>query len=109
MLEKSQWRSPMVTRKPPLRAARPGEKAPKPSAPKNLKEAVLLSERDLLVMMRTKLASEIDSGVPPHTLAPLTRQLRDVDKEIRLLDAKAEQESDDDRARPDAAWDSTAL
>ncbi len=98
-----------MPRKPPLRVALPGETPPDRPRPKNLKEAVDLSERELLVMMRARLASEIDGGVPPHTLAPLTRQLRELDKEIRLLDAKAEQESDDDRARPDAAWDSTAL
>jgi len=52
----------------------------------------------------------MDAGVPPHTLAPLARQLREVDREIRLLDVKAEQESDDDNsARPDEAWDSSAL
>lgn len=55
-------------------------------------------------MMRSHIASEIDSGVPPHTLAPLTRQLRDLDKEIRLLDLKALQEADDDAEVPDEEW-----
>jgi hypothetical protein len=93
----------------PLRVARPGEKSSDLPRAKDLKEAVDRSERELLVMMRARLASEIDGGVPPHTLAPLVRQLREIDKEIRLLDAKAEQEAGDDSVRPDDAWDSAAL
>lgn len=80
-----------------------------PPEPKTLKDAAAVSERSLLVMMRTKIASEIDGGVPPHTLAPLSRQLRDIDKEIRLLDQKAKEEADEDGAAPDEAWDDEAL
>jgi hypothetical protein len=99
-----------MPRKPSLRVAVPGEKAPERPRAKDLKEAVERSERELLVTMRARLAAEIDGGVPPHTLAPLARQLREIDKEIRLLDAKAKQESDDDSARPDdEAWDSAAF
>src|SRR5215204_5171562 len=93
----------------PLRVARPGEKTLELPKAKDLKEAVDRSERELLVTMRARLASEIDGGVPPHTLAPLVRQLREIDKEIRLLDAKAEQEAGDDGARPDEAFDASAI
>lgn len=95
-----------MTRKSPLRVAT-AEDAPPP--PKTLKDAADLSERALLVMMRTKIAAEIDGGVPPHTLAPLTRQLRDIDKEIRLLDQRAREDRDDNSATPDEAWDAEAL
>ena len=99
-----------MPRKPPLRVAEPGETAPKLVPAKDLQEAVERSERELLVTMRARLAAVMDGGVPPHTLAPLARQLREIDKEIRLLDVKAAQESDDDNsARPDEAWDSSAL
>jgi len=80
-----------------------------PAAPKSLKDAVDVSERALLVTIRAKIASEIDGGVPPHTLAPLTRQLRDIDKEIRLLDQRAKEEADEDGASPDEAWSDEAL
>lgn len=78
-------------------------------APKTLKDAVDVSERALLVTIRAKIAAEIDGGVPPHTLAPLTRQLRDIDKEIRALDLRAKEEADEDAASADEEWDETAL
>jgi hypothetical protein len=80
-----------------------------PVAPKTLKDAVDVSERALLVTIRAKIAAEIDGGVPPHTLAPLTRQLRDIDKEIRLLDQRAHEEAGEDDVAPDEAFDAEAL
>jgi hypothetical protein len=78
------------------------------AAPKTLKDAVDVSERALLVTIRAKIASEIDGGVPPHTLAPLTRQLRDIDREIRALDLREQEAGEDDDA-PDEAFDAEAL
>ena len=80
-----------------------------PPAPKTLKDAVDVSERALLVTIRAKIAAEIDGGVPPHTLAPLTRQLRDIDKEIRLLDQRADEEAGEDDVAADEAFDAEAL
>lgn len=80
-----------------------------PAAPKTLKDAVDVSERALLVTIRAKIASEIDGGVPPHTLAPLTRQLRDIDREIRALDQRAHEEAADGDSAPDEAFDAEAL
>lgn len=77
--------------------------------PKTLKDAVEVSERALLVTIRAKIAAEIDGGVPPHTLAPLTRQLRDIDKEIRLLDQRAKEEAGADDVAADEAFDAEAL
>lgn len=64
---------------------------PKPKAT-TLKAAAENSERELLVMMRSNISDTIDAGVPAHTLAPLMRQMREIDKEIRTLDARAAQE-----------------
>lgn len=62
-------------------------------APNTLNEAAESSERALLVMMRKNISDTIGGGVPAHTLAPLMRQMREIDKEIRTLDARAEQDT----------------
>lgn len=91
-----------------LRAVAPDEK-PKPKKPANIKAAVDMQELVLLVAMRDKVAAEIDSGVPAHTLAPLMKQLRELDKEIRSIEAReaeqSEEPSSDDRGRADEAFD----
>jgi hypothetical protein len=65
-----------------------------------------------LVLLRHKLAVQLDEGVPTHALATLVRQLRDVDKDIRAIDARAALATEDDdegegRSRP--GWDESAL
>lgn len=90
-----------------LKVVTEGDAPPPP--PKTLKDAVDVSERALLVTIRAKIAAEIDGGVPPHTLAPLTRQLRDIDKEIRLLDHRAKEEARDGGVSADEEWDEAAL
>ena len=87
----------------------PGAKAPRKKAPATIKAAVDASERDLLVAMRAKAAAEIDRGVPAHTLAPLMRQLRDLDKEIRALDVRATQEAEQSGDVEDEAFDASAI
>lgn len=68
------------------------EDTPAPEAPKTVKAAAEHSERALLVSLRTKIATDIDAGVPPAYLAPLARQLREIDRDIRAMDARDEQE-----------------
>lgn len=78
--------------------------------PKNLQEAAESSERALLVMMRAKATREIDNGVPPAYLAPIMRQIRDIDREIRLIDEKARQEAEEDAAVAERrTWDPEAI
>jgi hypothetical protein len=89
-----------------LKVVTDGDVAP---APTNLKEAVESTERAVLVMIRAKIADELDSGVPPHTLAPLTRQLRDIDREIRALDVRELEEADANDVAPDEDFDTEAL
>lgn len=78
-------------------------------SPRTLSEAVKRTERDVLVTMRARLAAEIDGDIPPHTLAPLVRQLREIDKDIRLLDLKAKQEGAEDGVSPDESFDASAV
>ena len=78
-------------------------------APTTIKAAVEGSERALLVAMRKNVAGTIDAGVPAHALASLMRQLRELDKEIRAIDARAEQEAADGDSVSDEAFDAEAL
>ena len=79
-----------------------------PVSPKSVRDAAEHSERALLVALRTKIAADIDAGVPPHTLAPLSRQIREIDREIRALDQRAAEEGDGAEAE-DAAFDASAV
>ena len=89
-----------------LRAVGDDDVPPRPK-PTTIKAATECSELDLLIAMRDKISTEIDGGVPPHTLAPLMRQLRDLDKEIRSLAAR-EQDSAEDGSDGDS-FDASAI
>jgi hypothetical protein len=99
-----------MTRKLQAVADHPARRRGRP--PTRLISAVDKSEREVLVILRRKLAARLDEGVPTHALAALVRQLRDVDKDIRALDARAAQaddDEDDDDDGEQAGWDETAL
>lgn len=59
--------------------------------------------------MRDKIAAEIEGGVPPHTLAPLMRQLREIDKEIRALDLRNEQDAHASNGPVSTDYDSSSI
>ena len=74
------------------------------------------SERDMLVVLRRKLAAEIDAdNVRSAAMAALIRQFRDVDAKIRAIDAAAaaaaadDDGDDDDLDGDEAGWDPTKL
>ena len=94
-----------------LRAVGPDERppAPKKSKPRTIKAAVDMDERALLVALREKAASEIDAGVPAAYLAPVMRQLREIDREIRALDAREKQEAERGGPVEDETFDATAI
>lgn len=85
----------------------PDTKAAAP--PTGVYESANYSERALLVALRTRIAKDIDAGVPPAYLAPLARQVRDIDREIRALDARVEQEAAESGDVPDEAFDASAI
>ena len=66
-----------------------------PASPKTIKAAADVSERALLVALRTHLAAEMDKGaVPAHALAGVSSKIREYDREIRAIDAREREESD---------------
>ena len=85
--------------------------APPPKKPQatTLKDAAENSERELLVLMRSNISDTIGAGVPAHTLAPLMRQMREIDKEIRTLDARAAQEVSSGAKPVDNSYDASAI
>ena len=105
----------MTAKKPDLRVAGPNDKPiTKPPAEKLVAKAIDLSERDLLVTLRSKIATDIDHGVPAHTLAGLTKQLLELDQKIRAIDLALESEreasgGDSNEDAEDEAFDADAI
>ena len=92
----------------PLRAVTEADSA-KMAQPKSLKAAAERGERELLVSMRNEISDAVAAGVPPHTLAPLMRQLRDIDKEIRAYDMRVEQSQVESGYTVENTFDAEAL
>ena len=82
---------------------------PRRRSPRSVREAAGQGERSLLVKMRDTVAQKIDDGVPAHALAPLMRQLREIDKEIRAMDAAVEEEAAGGGVVADEAFDASAV
>lgn len=62
------------------------------------------SRRDLLVAMRSRVATAVENpDTPARDLASLTRRLMEIAKDIDVLDAK-EREVADAGATPDEHW-----
>jgi trans-aconitate methyltransferase len=67
-------------------------------------------EREMLVILRRKIAAQIDDGCGPAQLAALVRQFREIDKEIRGLDAAAaELDEENDDGSSSAEFDVDAI
>ena len=86
----------------------PGAQAEAP-IPTTIKAAAEHSERALLVAMRNRLAGDLDAGLPAHALAPVSRQLREIDREIRAIDARAAEEAKNGDPAEDQAFDASAV
>ena len=87
------------------------EDKPTKKAPATIKAAVDVSERALLVQMRSHLAARLDAGaVPAHALAGVMSKLREYDRDIRAIDARAAEESDgDEEQAEDGEFDASAV
>jgi len=82
-----------------LRVAAAGDT---PSAPLSITEALDAGPREVLAAMRLALAKKLDSGeVSSNAIASAYKELRELDRQIRALDA-AEQE-EQRRAAPTVA------
>lgn len=88
----------MAGKKAHLAAVPPGARAPR-KEPKNITEALDGSSRDVLGAMRRALAQKLDAGeVSSNAIASAYKELRELDRLIRLADreSSAEVSSGDD-------------
>ena len=79
------------------------------STPKNITEALDGSSRDVLAAMRRALAKKLDAGeVSSNAIASAYKELRELDRLIRLADRESEQREDHD-GDVDDAFDASAI
>jgi hypothetical protein len=82
----------MNDQRPPLRSVKPGEAAPAalPDTPETISDAVESgTSRDVLAAMRKALAKKLDDGdVSSNAIASAYKELRELDRLIRLADAE---------------------
>lgn len=104
----------MATKKGHLSVAPEGsteESTPAKVEHKNISEALSGSGRDVLVAMRKALAKQLDDGkIAGNSIASAYRELRELDRLIRIADAEAEAE---EKRRGDSgqerSFDATAI
>lgn len=90
-----------------LRPVKDDERADRP--PSTIAAASSKAERDLLVALRHRLASEIDKGPPAHALKGIVSELRDLDRSIRASDQRAANGDSVLAFTPDEPWDQSAI
>ena len=74
-----------------LRVVKPGDGADQPVVPASISEAVASgSSRDVLAAMRRSLAQKLDADeVSSNAIATAYKELRELDRLIRVADAEA--------------------
>lgn len=93
----------------PLRAVAPGEQ-PTRSQRSVVDAAKSGSQRELLVAMRDRIAAAVaKADCPPRDLAALTKRLQDIARDIAMIDAQAEDESQLSAGVVDDRFDSSAV
>lgn len=76
-----------------LRVAGPGDAPETPETPTSITEALDAGPREVLAAMRYALAKKLDAGdVSSNAIASAYKELRELDRQIRALDAAAEEE-----------------
>lgn len=85
----------------------PGAKAPR-REPKSISDALSGSSRDVLGAMRKALAKKLDDGdVSSNAIASAYKELRELDRLIRLADAAVEDDAQDGPS--DSSFDASAI
>lgn len=98
----------MAGKKTHLAAVPPGARARR-ADPKNITEALDGSSRDVLGAMRRALAKKLDAGeVSSNAIASAYKELRELDRLIRLADHEADQ-NDSPGGDVDDRFDSAAI
>lgn len=88
----------------------PGATAPKADPPKNISEALDGSGRDVLWAMRRALARKLDDGeVSSNAIASAYKELRELDRLIRSLDAREETGGGGGDQVEDGTFDASAV
>jgi len=83
-----------VAPKTHLAVVAPGARVPTKAEPKNITEALRGSGRDVMAAMRTALAKKLDDGeVSSNAIASAYKELRELDRLIRIADADAAEEA----------------
>lgn len=78
--------------------------------PKNISEALGGSSRDVLGAMRKALAQKLDAGeVSSNAIASAYKELRELDRLIRLADHDAARDDDETQADVDDRFDASAI
>jgi hypothetical protein len=99
----------MAAKKTHLAAVPPDARAKKPD-PKNISEALDGSSRDVLGAMRKALAKKLDDGeVSSNAIASAYKELRELDRLIRLADRDAAEAAGETRADVDDTFDASAI
>lgn len=100
----------MAAKKAHLSAVPPGAKAAKKVEPKNISEALSGSSRDVLGAMRKALAKKLDDGeVSSNAIASAYKELRELDRLIRLADQDAAQAERETQGDVDDSFDASAI
>lgn len=99
----------MAAKKPHLAAVPADARVAKPE-PKNISEALSGSTRDVLGAMRKALARKLDDGdVSSNAIASAYKELRELDRLIRLADREAAESADDVSTDVDDRFDASAI
>jgi hypothetical protein len=98
-----------VAAKRNLRTVSADERAkPKKAEPKNISEALAGTSRDVLAAMRKAIAKQLDQGdIAGNAIASAYRELRELDRLIRVADAEREDDAPSDDAG--TAFDASAI
>lgn len=93
-----------------LRVVAPGETARTRKPPKSIVDALDGSSRDVMVAMRRALAKKLDDGeVSSNSVAATCKELRELDRLIRELDAVAAEKAAEDESVADQDFDASAI